>query len=120
MHMCLTFAGSEIKGDKSHISAGSYNWQSREVGHVYANRAVGIKLACLLLCFSAQTTHKKPEKRRSEGWGQEGEGETKNTAVQMIKNKGHERLPCFDRDIIEQKGCYRFTFTFSQLADTYK
>lgn len=58
MRVCVVhWLGGEAKGRQAptFLQRKSYNWQGREVGHLYANRAVRIKLACLLLCFSAST-----------------------------------------------------------------
>lgn len=53
--VCCVFVctGSKIKRDEPH------DWQSGEVGHLYADRAAGIKPTQLLFCLSASTTDKK-------------------------------------------------------------
>lgn len=75
MRVCaLHLPGGEIKGEKNpRFCSESYNWQGREVGHLYANRAVRIKLACLVLCSSASTTD---QTKREKEEGKSGGGRT--------------------------------------------
>lgn len=94
LFMCVcvcSLAGGEAKGRQTphFCSEKSYNWRGREVGHLYANRAVRIKLACLLLCFSASTTDKKKKNERASEAGahtglDEGDEHRKRKGVLLL------------------------------------
>lgn len=76
MHMCLTFAGSEIKGDKPHISLETATTGRAEKWVIYMpTEQWGSNLHASCSAFQPRQHIKTKRKRRSEGRGEEGKGE---------------------------------------------